>query len=83
MARWQWNGLTEVLDPWFDAADESDRQAVLGILAQLLDNSDIDLGATVEGVPFARIVSAGRWSIQFLRVEQFHTFNLVAIRRSS
>lgn len=80
MARWQWNGLTEVLEPWLDEADEPDRQVVLEMLAQLLDHSDLDLGATVEGVLFGRMVSAGPWSIQFLRVEQFHTFKLVAIR---
>jgi hypothetical protein len=80
LARWQWNGLKDVLDPWLEEATDGDRRVVLEMLAQLLDHAELDLGATVEGLPFARIVSAGRWSIEYLRVEQFHTFRLVAIR---
>ena len=79
MARWQWNGFDDVLDPWLDLAGEDDRREVLRVLASLLDHADLDLGALVEGVSMARIVTAGRWSIRFIRVEQFHTFKLVSI----
>ena len=80
---WRWSSLAKFLDPWLEGEpDESARVAVLRQMATLVEHAEWITGDEVTGRPpliRSYVVEEARVRLVWLRSEQFHDLDLVAI----